>query len=79
MFCWVRLPEGCDAVALLPKAVDEGVAFVPGAAFYAHAPDLRTVRLSFVTLTPDQIHTAVAIFGMVLKRHLTEDQPEPTP
>jgi 2-aminoadipate transaminase len=79
MFCWVRLPEGCDAVALLPKAVDEGVAFVPGAAFYAHAPDPRTVRLSFVTLTPDQIHTAVAIFGMVLKRHLTEDQPEPTP
>jgi 2-aminoadipate transaminase len=79
MFCWVRLPEGCDAVALLPKAVDEGVAFVPGAAFYAHAPDPRTVRLSFVTLTPDQIHTAVAIFGAVLKRHLTEDQPEPTP
>jgi 2-aminoadipate transaminase len=79
MFCWVRLPEGCDAVALLPNVVDEGVAFVPGAAFYAHAPDPRTVRLSFVTLTPDQIHTAVAILGTVLKRHLTENQPEPTP
>ena len=79
MFCWVRLPEGCDAVALLPEAVEAGVAFVPGAAFYAHAPDPRTIRLSFVTLTPDELHTAVAALGMVLKRHLTEDLPELTP
>lgn len=79
MFCWVRLPEGCDAVALLPEAVEAGVAFVPGAAFYAHAPDPRTIRLSFVTLTPDELHTAVAILGAVLKRHLTEDLPELTP
>jgi len=79
MFCWVRLPEGCDAVALLPEAVEAGVAFVPGAAFYAHAPDPRTIRLSFVTLTPDELHTAVAALGAVLKRHLTEDLPELTP
>ena len=79
MFCWVRLPAGCDAVALLPRAVDAGVAFVPGAAFYAHQPDARTVRLSFVTLTPDEIRTAVATLGAVLRRHLTEEQPEPTP
>jgi 2-aminoadipate transaminase len=79
MFFWVRLPEGCDALALLPKAVAAGVAYVPGSAFYAHAPDVRTLRLSFVTLTPDEIRTAVAILGGVLRRHLTEDQPEPTP
>lgn len=79
MFCWVRLPAGCDAVALLLRAVDAGVAFVPGAAFYAHQPDARTVRLSFVTLTPDEIRTAVATLGAVLRRHLTEEQPEPTP
>ncbi|MEX8517329.1 MAG: PLP-dependent aminotransferase family protein [Leptothrix sp. (in: b-proteobacteria)] len=79
MFFWVRLPEGCDALALLPKAVAAGVAYVPGSAFYAHAPDERTLRLSFVTLTPDEIRTAVAILGGVLRRHLTEDQPEPTP
>ncbi|MEY4752563.1 MAG: hypothetical protein RJA44_238 [Pseudomonadota bacterium] len=79
MFFWVRLPAGCDALALLPRAVEAGVAYVPGAAFYAHAPDPRTLRLSFVTLTPAQIEQAVAILGAVLRRHLNEDQPEPTP
>ena len=79
MFCWVRLPEGCDATALLPQAVEQGIAFVPGAAFYARQPDARTVRLSFVTLTPDEIRTAVATLGALLRRHLTEDAPTPTP
>ena len=38
MFFWVELPRGVDAMALLPQAVERGVAFVPGAAFYADAP-----------------------------------------
>jgi 2-aminoadipate transaminase len=37
------------------------------------------VRLSFVTLTPDEIRTAVATLGALLRRHLTEDAPTPTP
>ena len=70
MFFWVRLPEGCDAMALLPKAVEAGVAYVPGAAFYAENPDARTLRLSFVTLSPADIGDAVAKLGGVLKAHL---------
>ncbi|HSI59390.1 MAG TPA: PLP-dependent aminotransferase family protein [Ideonella sp.] len=77
MFFWVRLPAGCNAMALLPKAVAAGVAFVPGEPFYAHTPDTRTVRLSFVTLTPDEIRSAVATLGGVLRQHLQEElQPE---
>ncbi|MEL4180099.1 aminotransferase-like domain-containing protein [Roseateles sp. PN1] len=70
MFFWIRLPEGLDAMDLLPKAVDAGIAFVPGAAFYAQAPDPRALRLSFVTLTPPQIHEGVAILGRVLREAL---------
>ena len=66
MFFWLRLPEGFDAMALLDKAVDAGVAFVPGAPFFATDPDPRTMRLSFVTLSEAQIHEAVAILGRVL-------------
>ena len=66
MFFWIRLPEGLDAMALLPKAVDANIAYVPGAAFYASNPDLRALRLSFVTLTPDLITEGVAILGRVL-------------
>ncbi len=79
MFFWLRLPEGCPALALLPQAVAAGVAYVPGEPFYAHAPDSRTVRLSFVTLTPAQIDEAVALLGGVLRRHLNEDLQAPTP
>jgi 2-aminoadipate transaminase len=78
MFFWVRLPEGCDAMALLPKAVEAGIAYVPGAAFYAHAPDQRTLRLSFVTLAPEDIADGVAVLGRVLREHL-EVEAEVTP
>jgi len=70
MFFWLRLPAGCDALALLPKAVAAGIAYVPGAAFYAHAPDPRTLRLSFVTLAPADIADGVATLGRVLREHL---------
>jgi 2-aminoadipate transaminase len=70
MFFWLRLPAGCDAMALLPKAVEAGVAYVPGAAFFADNPDLRTMRLSFVTLSPADIADAVQRLGNVVKAHL---------
>jgi 2-aminoadipate transaminase len=75
MFFWLRLPAGCDAMALLPKAVEAGVAYVPGSAFYADHPDMRTMRLSFVTLSPADIADAVQRLGTVIKDHLAT-QPE---
>jgi len=66
MFFWVELPDGLDAVALLPKAVEAGMAFVPGAPFYCHAPRLNTLRLSFVTVAPPLIDQGVAALGRVL-------------
>ena len=44
-----------NAVALLPKAVDKNVAFVPGAPFYCQNPDHSTLRLSFATVGEDKI------------------------
>ena len=67
MFLWARLPEGMSAVTLLPKAVDKGVAFVPGAAFYADNADPRTLRLSFVTASVDQINTGIAALAQVIR------------
>jgi 2-aminoadipate transaminase len=66
MFFWLRLPEGLDAMALLPRAVEAGVAYVPGAPFYALHRDPRTLRLSFVTLTPEDVADGVAVLGRVL-------------
>ncbi len=78
MFFWIRLPQGFDAMALLPLAVEAGIAFVPGAAFYAQSPDPRTMRLSFVTLTPELIADGIAILGKVLREAMAVVD-EPTP
>ncbi|WP_327290690.1 aminotransferase-like domain-containing protein [Streptomyces sp. NBC_01198] len=55
MFVWVRLPAGQDATALLRNAIAHDVAYVPGAPFYAAAPDLASLRMSFTTHTPEEI------------------------
>ena len=68
MFLWARLPEGMDAVTLLPKAVEHNVAFVPGAAFYADHGDPRTLRLSFVTASVQEIKTGVAALAQAIRQ-----------
>lgn len=70
MFLWVRLPEGMDAIALLPEAVERNVAFVPGAAFYADDADPRTLRLSFVTASAQQIATGIAALAGAIRARL---------
>ena len=71
MFLWARLPKGMRAIDLLPLAVDRNVAFVPGAAFYAGEgdPDAdRTLRLSFVTATTQQIDTGMAALAAAIRQ-----------
>jgi 2-aminoadipate transaminase len=69
MFLWARLPKGMSAVDLLPFAVDQGVAFVPGAPFYADHGDPRTLRLSFVTPSVEEIHRGVAALAAGIKTY----------
>jgi len=70
MFLWVQLPPGLKAIALLDKAVEKGVAFVPGSAFYAGAANESTLRLSFVTATVDQINTGMAALAAAIRESL---------
>ncbi len=70
MFFWVELPGRLDATALLPAAVERGVAYVPGAPFYAGTPRMNTLRLSFVTVSPERIEHGVRVLGELLKQAL---------
>jgi len=72
MFLWARLPGGMNAAALLPKAVERNVAFVPGAAFYADHGDQRTLRLSFVTASAAQIDTGIAALAATIRAELAQ-------
>jgi 2-aminoadipate transaminase len=66
MFCWVTLHDDTDTAALLHVAVEEGVAFVPGWSFYAGTPDRSTMRLSYVTNTPDTITEGLHRLGAAM-------------
>ncbi|MFE9111900.1 PLP-dependent aminotransferase family protein [Streptomyces collinus] len=63
MFLWARLPQPYDTTALLPRVVRENVAYVPGAPFYAGTPDRTTLRLCFVTQTPEEIGEGLRRLG----------------
>ena len=47
LFVWASLPEDMDALALLNKAIERGVAYVPGTHFYANGGHVNTFRLNF--------------------------------
>jgi 2-aminoadipate transaminase len=70
MFIWVTLPKHIDSMQLLDAAVAQNVAFVPGAPFYANAPQKHTLRLSFVTVPPERIREGVAILARLIAAKL---------
>ncbi|MDX2530714.1 aminotransferase-like domain-containing protein [Streptomyces europaeiscabiei] len=67
MFLWARLPSSHDTTALLPRVVEQDVAYVPGAPFYAGEPDRSTLRLCFVTQTPEEIREGLRRLGKGLR------------
>ncbi len=75
MFLWARLPKGMSAVDLLPHAVAQGVAFVPGTPFYADHGDPHTLRLSFVTPSVEEIHRGVAALANGIKTYAATLKP----
>lgn len=74
MFVWLTLPAGVDAMALLPRAIERNVAFVPGEPFFAAAPMRNTLRLSFVTVPPPRIEAAVATLGELIASAMASNE-----
>jgi 2-aminoadipate transaminase len=70
MFIWVTLPAHINSMELLEAAVAQNVAFVPGAPFYANTPAPNTLRLSFVTVPPEQIRIGVEKLGKLIAQRM---------
>ncbi|HET6550827.1 MAG TPA: PLP-dependent aminotransferase family protein [Solirubrobacter sp.] len=66
LFIWVELPSGFDAEAVLPRALERGVAYVPGRYFYAGEARPETLRVSFATATPDELREGAARLAAAL-------------
>ncbi len=61
LFTWVRLAGEVDSARLLDRAVrEEGVAFVPGAAFFHDGRGRNTLRLSYSLAGEAEIADGIA-------------------
>ena len=65
-FSWLTLPAGLDAVELARRAVDSGVAVVPGAPFFPDGRGGENVRLSFSRVEDDLIDEGVERLGALV-------------
>ena len=70
LFVWARLTGAGgklkDGAELAKRAIEQGVAFVPGAPFYCANPDLSTLRLSFATVGDDKIREGIGRLARAL-------------
>jgi len=72
-YVWLTVPDGLDTKAMLPRAVTQRVAYVPGTAFYADSDRSRAgrlMRLSFCYPTPERIVEGVRRLAAVLNGEL---------
>ena len=63
---WVELPPGVRSMDLYLAAIDRGVAFAPGEAFFAEQPLAGYLRLSWAAQPPQAIARGVQILGDLL-------------
>ncbi|MGR6913455.1 aminotransferase-like domain-containing protein [[Actinomadura] parvosata] len=69
-FVWATLPEGLDSKAILPRAVAERVAFVPGTGFFSDGSGARHMRLSYCYPEPDRIREGVRRLAGVIEQEI---------
>ena len=70
LFIWAHLTGAggkiADGNAFAQRAIQHGVAFVPGAPFFCAEPDRTTLRLSFATVDEHKIREGVARLALAL-------------
>jgi DNA-binding transcriptional MocR family regulator len=71
LFLWVTLPDVLDTKAMLGRALEEGIAYVPGTAFYPRKSDgLHSLRLNFSYPSVEQIEEGMRRLGAVVTDEL---------
>ncbi len=69
-YSWLTLPHGLDATAMLPRAVANLVAYVPGTGFYVDGQGRQNLRLSYCYPEPDRIREGVRRLAAVIETEL---------
>ena len=72
LFLWVTLPDTVDSTDLFKDALEQHVAFVPGAPFFAEGGGHNTMRLNFSNAKPEMINEGIARLAKAVKKRLTK-------
>ena len=70
LFLFVEMPEGFNATKLFDKAVENGVAYVPGTFFYPDGGHHNTLRLNFSGSTLEQIKEGMGILRTLFAENM---------
>jgi 2-aminoadipate transaminase len=70
LFIWVTLPEFLDTDKMLPLAINQKVAYVPGTAFYADGTGANQMRLNFSYADEDLIAEGIKRLGKVIRKEI---------
>lgn len=60
MFLWAKFKYEMNTTEWLKKTLNNGVVYVPGEFFYCNEPDHATLRMSYVSVTDENLKEAVA-------------------
>ncbi len=66
-FVWLRLPDGINSKAMLPRAISSRVAYVPGTGFYADGSGAQHARLCYSLPTPERINEGIRRLTAVIE------------
>jgi 2-aminoadipate transaminase len=69
-FLWATLPAAVDADRMVARAVDHGVVYVAGDAFFVDGGGRNNVRLSFSAPPPDRIRDGVGRLAAAVREEL---------
>jgi 2-aminoadipate transaminase len=69
-YVWLRLPDGINSKAMLPRAIASRVAYVPGTGFYADGSGGQYARLCYSLPDPDRITEGVRRLASVLETEI---------
>ncbi len=71
LFVWATLPSGLDAKAMMPRALNARVAYVPGTGFYADGSGTNELRLNFSFSSPERLREGVRRLAGVVEQELS--------
>ncbi len=69
---WLTIDGDVDTTELAQRALDDGIAFVPGSPFYVDGGGRKNIRLSFSRATDDEIDEGLRRLGALITRALKE-------